>query len=238
MFEIFLTADDARRATLVLERLLSRGLSCALTGSLAIEAQLRAHGLGFGRCELNDIDLVVADIKSVSESVAEGFLLSHVHPLAPEGKLLVQMIDPEHRLRVDVFRAYGKSLSRSQRLDSETGDLNVLALEDLRARSIAQICTPLESGRSTDIKFESVFRRLFGHGQELLLTEAWNDHRQFTPGTVADASKRAFTLLLERPHLLVQEEYSSRFIPCEKCREHASLKLAKPEEIIALLGYW
>jgi hypothetical protein len=238
MFEIFLISDAARRATLVLERLLSRGLSCALTGSLAIEAQLRAHGLGFGRCELNDIDLVVADIKSLSESVAEGFLLSHVHPLAPEGKLLVQLIDPDQRLRVDVFRAYGKSLSRSQRLDSETGDLNVLALEDLRARSTAQICTPLENGRPTDIKFESAFCRLCGHGQEMLLTEAWNDHRQSIAGTVADASKRAFTLLSERPHLLAQEEYSSRCTSCEKCLEYASLKLATPEETIALLGYW
>ena len=238
MLEIFLTPDEARRATLVLERLLASGLTCALTGSIAIEAQLRAHGLSFGRRRLNDLDLVVRNLESLPSSVAERFLLNHVHPGAPEGKLLIQMVDPEQHLRVDVFRAYGDSLSRAQLLDSETGNIKVLALEDLRARSIAQICIPLESGRPMDIKFEVAFRRLCGKGQQMRLAEAWNDHRQGLAGTLAETSERVLRLLSERSHLLVVEEYSRQHTPCGKCSDHASFKLAKPEETIAVLGYY
>jgi hypothetical protein len=40
-------------------------------------------------------------------------------------------------LRVDLFRAFGRSLSRACTLDQETGELEVLAVEDLVARITA-----------------------------------------------------------------------------------------------------
>jgi hypothetical protein len=60
VFSAFLEADDARRASDVVEKLVASGFrSCALTGGLAIAAQLRAHGRPIRRRAVNDVDLVV-----------------------------------------------------------------------------------------------------------------------------------------------------------------------------------
>jgi hypothetical protein len=59
VFAALLHEDDARRATETVGAVLAHGLRCALTGGLAIAAQLRAHGRPIERRTLNDIDLVV-----------------------------------------------------------------------------------------------------------------------------------------------------------------------------------
>jgi hypothetical protein len=67
--------------------------------------------------------------------------------------------------------------------------------------------------------------------------EMLNDHRQSLAGTLAEAAERALWLLSDRPHLLVKEEYSRQYTPCEKCCEYAPFRLAEPDETIAVLGY-
>jgi hypothetical protein len=56
------------------------GVRCALTGGLAIAAQLGAHGRPVARRALNDIDLIVHEFSAIPESVTASFLLHHVHP--------------------------------------------------------------------------------------------------------------------------------------------------------------
>ena len=59
VFSAFLNANDAMRASDVVEKLLANDFrGCALTGGLAIEARLRALGRPFHRRALNDVDLV------------------------------------------------------------------------------------------------------------------------------------------------------------------------------------
>src|SRR5689334_7105984 len=121
-----MSADDAARATSVVNDLVALGFDGSLTGGLAVAAHLRARGQHVPRRRLNDIDFVVSAFTSLPEPLADRFLLNHVHPFAPEGKTLVQLIDPQRALRVDVFRAAGATLSRSSRL-AETGALQVVA---------------------------------------------------------------------------------------------------------------
>jgi thioesterase domain-containing protein len=54
VFAALLHEEDARRATETLGAVLAHGLRCALTGGLAIAAQLRAHGRPVERRRLND----------------------------------------------------------------------------------------------------------------------------------------------------------------------------------------
>lgn len=43
--------------------------------------------------------------------LANDFTFSHIHPLDPPGKMLLQAIDPDSAVRIDVFRAYGETIA-------------------------------------------------------------------------------------------------------------------------------
>ena len=195
MFSAWLMRDDARKASEVVHRLLADGFRGALTGSLATEAQLRAHGRPTDRRALNDVDLVADRFKAIPASLAGRFLVHHIHPQAPEGKILLQLVDKNTGLRVDLFRAFGTTVTRANVVDRQTGGLPVLAVEDRVARSTAHVCGHLRQGRPVDGKYVRTFMRLTGLGERLQLAEAWRDHCQEVPGSLADAIREANQLL-------------------------------------------
>ena len=217
--------------------MLAHGLRCALTGGLAIDAQLRAHGRSVEPRVLNDIDFVVEDFASIPGSLAASFLQHHVHPDATDGRTLLQLVDQPRAIRIDLFRELGTTLSRAARLDDETGELRVVSVEDLVARTTALVCGHLRRGKSVDVKHATAFTRLFGLGRPEQLAEAWSDHRQQVPGTLDAASREAAVLLESHPELVVVEKYSSDAPPCECCREHGPFRPAPPDGIVEILGY-
>lgn len=237
MFSSLLHPADARRATGVVTAVLAHGLRCALTGGLAIDAQLRAHGRSVEPRVLNDIDFVVEDFASIPGSLAASFLPHHVHPDAIDGRTLLQLIDQPCAIRIDLFQALGSTLSRAVKLDGETGELSVLSVEDLVARTTALVCGRLRRGQSVDVKHATAFTRLFGLGQPEQLAAAWNDHRQQMAGTLDAASREAIRLLGAHPELVVVEEYSRDASPCERCRAHGPFRPAPSGRIVEILGY-
>ena len=238
MFEAILEDGDASRATQVVNDLLAHGFHGSLTGSLAIEAHLRVRGRGAGRRSLGDIDFVVDGFAAIPESLADRFLVNHVHPYAPEGKILVQLIDPERAVRVDVFRAFGATLSRSRPLGADTGPLDVVALEDLVARTTAYVYGHLRAGRAIAAKYAHAFLELLNVGSESALADAWQDHREQMSCSFTEASSHARRLLQLYPELVTTEEYSCVITPCERCQDHGRFRCAAPERIVAVLGYW
>ena len=232
-----LEPPDARRATSVVETLLAHGLRGALTGGLAIDAQLHAYGRPVERRPLNDIDFVVESFASIPESLARSFLPHHVHPDAADGKTLLQLVDEAHRVRVDLFLALGETLSRTVPLDDETAGLDVLSIEDLVAGSTSLVCGRLLRGLTIDVKHVSAFNRLHGLGEPAKLIAAWNDHRQHVPGTLDEASREAARLLEIHPELVIVERYSSEPVTCERCRQHGPFGPASPSKVIEVLGY-
>jgi hypothetical protein len=239
MFSAFLKANDAKRASDVVESLLAKGLRrCALTGSLAIEACLRAQGHSIYRFPLHDVDIVVESFDIIPTALADGFLMTHIHRHAPPGKTLLQIIDSERALGVDLFRAFGATLARARVLDEETGLLPVLSIEDLVARMTALVCGRLRSGREIDAKYVRSLMRLTYLGKPAQLTEAWADHRQDdVPETFEEAARETRQLLARRPQLVVSEEYSAVRSACDRCKDYGRFRLAAPETIIDILGY-
>jgi hypothetical protein len=237
VFAALLYHDDARRAAKAVEALLAHNVQCAWTGGLAIDAQLRAHCRPVERRHLNDIDFVVESFTSIPESLAGSFLLHHVHPDATDGRMFLQLIDRERAIRVDLFRALGGTLARACPLNEETGDLDVLSVEDLVARTTAFVCGRLRRGLTIDVKHAASFRRLRGLGQPVKLAAAWKDHHQHVPGALEEASHETVRLLDTHPELVVVEEYSSNSVPCERCREHGRFRPAPSHEIVQVLGY-
>jgi hypothetical protein len=236
VFASLLYLADAGRATGAVTAVLAHGLRCALTGGLAIDAQLRVHGRSVEPRALNDIDLVVENFGSIPGSLAASFLQHHVHPDAIDGRTLLQLVDQPRAIRIDLFQALGSTLSRAVKLD-ETGELDVLSVEDLVARTTAFVCGRLRRGQGVDVKHATALPRLFGLGRPEQLAAAWNDHRQQVPGTLDAASREAIRLLEAHPELLVVEEYSRDASPCERCREHGPFRPAPSGRIVEILGY-
>jgi hypothetical protein len=237
VFASLLHQADARRATAVVTAVLAHGLRCALTGGLAIDAQLRAHRRSVEPRTLNDIDFVVENFASIPGSLAASFLPHHVHPDAIDGRTLLQLVDQPRAIRIDLFQALGSTLSRAVKLDGETGELKVLSVEDLVARTTAFVCGRLRRGQSVDVKHATAFTRLLGLGRPELLAAVWNEHRQQVPGTLDAASREAIRLLDAHPELVVVEEHSPEASPCERCREHGAFRPAPSGRIVEILGY-
>jgi hypothetical protein len=101
--------------------LLAHGLECALTGGLAIDAQLRVHGRSVEPRALNDIEFVVEAFASIPGSLAASFLPHHVHPAAIDGKTLLQLVDQQRAIRIDLFHTLASTLLRAIKLDDEVG---------------------------------------------------------------------------------------------------------------------
>ena len=149
----------------------------------------------------------------------------------------MQLVDEPRAIRIDLFHALGGTLSRSVTLDGETGELRVLSVEDLVARTTALVSGRLRRGQSIDVKHVTAFTRLFGLGRPEQLAVAWNDHRQQVPGTLGSASREAARLLEAHPELVVVEQFSSDASPCERCREHGPFRRAPSGRIVEILGY-
>ena len=84
VFNAILSDDEASRATSVVKALRTHGFRGALTGGVAIEAQLRARGRRSGRRLLNDLDFVVESFASIPESIADRFLALHPELIVQE----------------------------------------------------------------------------------------------------------------------------------------------------------
>src|SRR5438067_1472015 len=176
MFTEFLSASDAHRVSLSLEKLSAYGFrGGALTGSFATEAHLLSQGRNTERRPLSDLDFVVESFNSIPGSLADGFLVHHIHPHASEGKLLLQLIDQEQALRIDLFRQFGATLTRTERLKGPTGPLTVISLEDLVARTTALVVGCLRRGKTVGLKHARAFRRLAGLGDPGRIDAAWGE---------------------------------------------------------------
>jgi hypothetical protein len=238
MFSELLDERERSRATAVVRKVAAHGLPMALTGGLAIEMQLRANGRYWRGRPLNDLDFVIAGFEAIPPSLAGDFLLNHVHPNAPEGKTLLQLIDVDRAVRVDLFRAFGKTLSRTSPLETGVGPFDLLAVEDLATRATAQVCAALSRGRTLAPKHAATFRRLMGFGRRRVLLEAWEDHREGLPVSFDDAVREASRLLDDHPELLVEDGYSQVVTHCERCQSSGPFRPSSPELIVRTLGYW
>jgi len=234
MFAEFLSARDAARASLSMEKLSAYGFEGALTGSLAAEAHLLSRGLKREQRPLNDLDLVVESFATIPSSLAGGFLVHHVHPHAPEGKTLLQLIDPEQALRIDLFRQFGATLTRAERLRG----LTVISLEDLIARTMSLVLGHLRRGASIDRKHAHLFRRSVGLGDPAKMDAAWRDHGCSEAATFHQAAQLTLELLARHPELVICGQYSAEVTVCPRCQDDGLFRRARPEVIVKLLGYW
>jgi hypothetical protein len=234
-----LSSADAARAWRVLEKLSLHGLhGFHLTGRLAMEAHRVASGDRSASRALNDIDIVVPSFAAVPEALARGFLVRHIHPKAPEGKIVVQLVDAEEALRIDVFSAYGSTLTRSRLRDSPIGVIPVVSAEDLAARS-ASLVMELERGQEVARKHAEDFEWLAEFVDPAQVEIAWQDHRRENdPSRFREAWARIRDMVPSCATLLVTPDYSQDADAiCPRCEETGAWRLASGQDVMAILGY-
>jgi hypothetical protein len=238
-FDHFLPAIDATRVCRVLEKFAIHDLrKFALTGSLALETHLIGLGHVPRARTLNDVDIAVESIASIPEALAKEFLVRHIHPHVPEGKMLIQLVDPDAALRIDVFRAYGATMVRSESVCVGTVLIQVVSLEDLAARA-ASLVMDLERGVAVARKHAQDFQALAQVINLNYAEAAWRDHRKSTdPSTFEEARTRVLGLVESRRNLLVVPDYShDADATCPRCEETGSFRPASPMTIMSILGY-
>ncbi|OEC93591.1 hypothetical protein [Rhizobium sp. YK2] len=232
----FLEAPDADRVLTVLRRLNDCGLDYAVTGGMALESSL---GLELGRRRpFNDIDLVVSGFDSLPSTLASRFLISHSHPKRPTGKLAIQLVEPEQRVRIDVFSACGATMERARL--ATIGDLSIrtVAVEDLACR-IASEMMCFSRGDSVPPKCADDHARARRIVDKNLVEQAWQDHRrEIDPPSYAEAVEQIGEALERRTGGLVKSVYSTDTeTVCPHCHDSDSLRVTPSKVILSVLGY-
>ena len=230
---------DTDRASQVFRKLQRRDLRAwVLTGGIAVEI----HRLRLG-CEpsirvLNDLDFVVSSFDCIAETLACDFLCRHLHPFDPPGKMLAQFIDADSRLRIDVFRAHGATLSRTVRVQLPFGVMEVISPEDLIAR-LARIVLQITQGIPVASKYAYDLVRLLEVFNPAQVEPAWIDHRRPEyPIHFQHACRLVLELTKSRPQLLVNPEYSkSTEEDCLRCVPQGRFQLVDPEKMMSIMGY-
>ncbi|MGD0736095.1 MAG: hypothetical protein ABR976_13155 [Terracidiphilus sp.] len=238
-FADFLSSPDAERADRTLATLRRhRTEAWVLTGGIAIELHLLRLGLQEQRRELNDIDFIADSFDNVPSTIAADLLFRHVHPHEPPAKTLLQCIDPQTRLRVDLFRAYGNTVQRATQVELAGEAVSCISLEDLTART-ARLCMDLATNTPTDRKHTCDFLRLVPWVDVIAMEQVWTEHRK--PGHPASFDGVAHLLvemIASKTDLQFQPVYSRNINAiCDRCEDSTCFPLASAEEIRALLGY-
>lgn len=237
VFENFLNPNDATRAGRTFERLGQLGLGhFCLTGRLALELNRALRGEPAVRRALSDLDLVVTGLDAIPTGLAEGFLINHVHAKARAGKLVLQIIDADERLRIDLFTPYGDTLSRC--ITCPISPFPFVCVEDLAARA-GQICMGLARQQTVTRKHVLDFALLAEWINPITVERAWRDHRQGSdPASFAEARELIPFLAQLYPELLVAPVYSQDATSiCPKCVAAAPWRMAPKPQILSLLGY-
>jgi len=130
----------------------------ALTGGAAIDLYLAQTGRRSSREAIADLDLVARSIDAVDPRITEVCLVSHYHVAGPGvPKFMVQLVDPETRLRVDIFPDLAGSIARARATTIGTRAANVLSPDDilehkLKTLSNASAARPIDPKHARDAK--------------------------------------------------------------------------------------
>jgi hypothetical protein len=239
MIEHFLKEFDAQRALKTARKLAAHDLSeWAIVGGWAVEIHCILNRQQSSFRQLTDIDFVVPVFDGIPRSLAELFLFRHVHPSDPPAKMLLQFVDPETALRIDVFRAYGRIMSRTFVVEFPIGPMRLAAREDVIARS-ARLLLDLGIDIPVPEKNARDYIRISEGMPPTNLQVAWEDHRKPEhPCAFLEADQLVRKLISTHDRLLTMPQFSTdtREV-CQRCVPNSPFPLADPAEVLSVLGY-
>jgi len=235
----FLSSGDSARVFNTLRKLALHDVSrWALVGGLAVELHCLRSGHPQAIRHLSDIDFIAPAFESIPGTLARDFLFRHVHPFDPPGKTMMQLIDADTSLRVDVFRAEERIMSRAMSVDAPSGPLRHISVEDLLAHE-ARLLLDLDARAPVAAKHANDYVRLAELVESSNMKIAWQDHRKPThPLTFGETDTLIKRLITTRRDLLISPDYSKDAAEiCRRCVPTPPFQLADPTVVLSLLGY-
>jgi hypothetical protein len=239
MTDRFLCAGEAKRARRTLQKLSHHDISrWALAGGFAVEIHCVRGCLPASMRPLNDLDFVAPAFDCIPETLAGDFLCRHVHPFDSPGKTILQFVDAETALRIDLFRAYGATMTRTLSPGSPFGSIQLISREDVLART-ARLLLDLRGGVPVPAKHANDYLRLAELVQLSDVEVAWQDHRKPDhPATFHEANTLVRGFIATHRDLLITPDYSKDVSQiCSRCVATAAFPLADPHLVRSLLGY-
>jgi hypothetical protein len=208
----------------------------AITGSLALGILMAEEHRTPTRHTINDLDVVARSFDDLPSSLTDRFRCIHVHPDAPPGKLLLQLVDPLAPLRVDVFRSRGRTMERTK--TSVCAPAAMVSLEDIAVLSTARLMS-LKRGCPVPPKHYEDFLALIDMVDCEVAEQAWADHRGVgDPVNFSEAINEVRHLTAIHGHLLCPAKYSQDAnTTCPKCKILGAFAPATAQEVIKILGY-
>jgi hypothetical protein len=186
----------------------------AVAGGVALELGLPDSVLVNRREKIADVDLVAQRLASVRPSVARHFPIIHYHvPQAGFAKLLVMVVDPPTRLRVDIFADTSGAIARARPLDCGSAQLRILDLDSVLDHKLTLLAAASQ-GRFVDGKH---------HADALCLGQLLG--REVPQIAPAHLGKTVYS-----------QDLHARCARCEASADSA-FPLAPKADIFALLGY-
>lgn len=191
------------------------------------------------RRPLNDIDIVVADISALSPSLSHDFLISHFHPMRGAGRILLQLVDETHRVRIDVFTQNSPSLlSRVQSTELFGVACGTVAAEDLTAKLLA-ILYGVTMGEQVDPKYYDSFRLLSGLADLNIVREIWSGYRKPDYARSFDvAAETVHQRIANDPSVLRKDVYGQDGgDSCPWCDQSSAFLVSPRPKIFEVLGH-
>jgi hypothetical protein len=223
--------------TRVLAKLDACGLTeYVVTGSLALEAALRCAAGQQAR--LNDIDIVVPRYDDIPSGIGTAFLVRHVHPRRPKGKLLMQLVDPDEAVRIDIFTPNGATMARCRPAYIADFTIKIVSAEDMASRITSELRS-ITRGEAVRRKCAVDFGRIIAIVDQSLVESVWPEHRGINDlETFAGAVEAIQTALLVGNGRFIDSIYSrAPGMECPHCENKAPFQLTDPRVILAILGY-
>jgi hypothetical protein len=238
-FALFLSPPDAERVRRTVEKLCRHSVApLVLAGGMAIELHLLRLGLPGAVRPLNDIDFLVNSFVDIPETMSADFLFRHVHPHDPPEKTLLQCVEPETAVRVDIFRASGRTTVRAAGVELFGETLRMISIEDLTART-ARLCMDLADNMPVPAKHARDFLRLLPLMNMDALEPVWQEHRKRThPESFVATTDLLRDLIATRTDLQIVPAFSQDIQRrCCRCEDTEAFPLADAGQIRSLLGY-
>jgi len=232
--DVSLTSDAARVERVLLKLARHNIRNWALTGGLAFDIHSRMLNVDCPERALNDLDFVTGEFAYIPGTLSQDFLFRHIHPFAPPGKTMLQLIDPDAALRIDVFRSCGETMRRTVEVDT----MQLVSLEDLVARA-ARLLLNLAAGVPVSSKHARDYLRFVNLAAAATMEAAWQDHRKASQPTTFQETKTALEDLIPASTvLLITPKYSQDPNQlCPNCAPNGPFQLADPNFVLSLLGY-
>ena len=236
-----LTSEDVSRGVGTLSKL-ARHLAepVVLTGSIAAGWHLLHKGRRPSKSHLNDIDTVgLRGPSGIGPGVGRDFLVNHFHPQRGGGRVLLQLVDEEHRTRVEVFGPGSDSLAE-RLVDSAVGEIpcRLVSAEDLLAKLLSIIHCVTE-GEAVDPKYVERFDTLSAVADVDVARKLWGEYRkEGQPSDFEAAAELVKSRIASAPDLLRPTSYCQDVnFRCEWCHESESFPLASRFKVLEVLGY-